>query len=257
MQVGYRVALWPSSSLTPINSTHVLGCAAVFTNVTDEYSTYVGTTQYIVEPTDNGPVTTRMTARLWNVRRVYLLQHHNTNHATQTDEISYCAFSTLAIQNTLYLFAGAPHVTDGIKLARGPLTDAILPASLESWDGARWSNSPPPATDAASNLFNHTSWPFGGPYTGDVFYDVFHGYYACVFTESGGGVFWFSHVPHGAGVMGPWSGPVELAQFESVRGALVYGGHAHPENDGTGKRLLLSFSDGGAERRMVRLEWLG
>lgn len=55
---------------------------------------------------------------------------------------------------------------------------------------------------------------------------------------------------------GKWSEPIELAAYNATKsGDIVYAGHVHPEWDTTGATLLMSYSDGGAQRRMVDLTW--
>lgn len=172
----------------------------------------------------------------------------------QPDDIGYGGFSSLIAGGKLYLFAGSPNVPDGLKVARGPITAAVDPSQLEYWTGSSWSATPPAATDEASNLFHNTNIFFGGPYTGDVFYDAYHHSYACVFMESGGGTFWLTYALNGT-ITGQWATPIVLVNFASSHGTLVYGGHAHHENDLSGRTLLLSYNDGGADRRMATITW--
>lgn len=94
--------------------------------------------------------------------------------------------------------------------------------------------------------------------------------------ESGGGVFELTYPSDPKSITAPWSDPIRIArksclfsvnqlglllthplEFDPSEGNwLSYGGHAHPdwENDGEGS-LLLSYNDGEADRKMVRVDF--
>ncbi|KAB8337337.1 hypothetical protein FH972_021636 [Carpinus fangiana] len=166
-QVGDRVAIWPSSNLVAINGTHLMGMASLTTNVVSGGGgDYIGITQFLVQPTSYGPITTRMVDRLFD-----------------GSEIGYGGFGSITgLDGHQYLFAGDAHKAGkGIKVARHPSNAGAIDRNQS------------------------------GPYTGDVYYDAYHGTLACIFMESGGGAFFLTY-PTGDSLTGPWAEPIQLAR---------------------------------------------
>lgn len=162
----------------------------------------------------------------------------------QQNENLYGTYAVMAGHgdDNLYLFArnsGSGVGPSSIKIARVPQRAITDKTQYQYWDGSTWSSTQPAVSDAKSNVI--TSQGFMD--TGEIFWSNHFNCYVHVTSAYGG-----FQIQYSDNLTSGWSAPQDLykaALPSSLQGsehAMMYGGHAYPDWDTTGKSLLLSWT---------------
>lgn len=251
---GYRYAVWPESSLIPLNQTHGLLYASLVydkVNMTTQQANFtsLGNTLLVVSVDEKyGPGAQRVVNQLFHENEV--------SWGTLGGFRSWGSSGEGGMDGMVYVFG---QVENGVLLARTAPSGIADRSSYTYWDGSEWSSGMLPNT--STSYFLDTA-----VMDLDVFFSPYHGTFIAVYlTPDADNTFYFRYLdpytritptPNGGIgdyaenlVTANWSDPQVLYAAKAPCQQFIYAGAVHAGYFGAddvtngGHKLLLSWTE--------------
>ena len=252
--MGYRYAVWPESSLIPLNQSHsIMYASLVYDEVnmsTQEAKfTTLGNTLLLVSVDDNyGPTAQRVVKQLFRQNEV--------TWGSLGGFRSWGSSGVGGMDGEVYVFG---QVNDGVLIARTSPSGVSDRSSYLYWNGSSWSSGMLP-TNATSYLLHTPVMDL------DVVYSPYHKTFVMVYlTPNADNTFYYRYLkpespilpPHAGGtedyaeamVRDEWSGEQKLYTAHDPATGYIYAGALHSGYFGVdditngGTKMLLSWTE--------------